>query len=163
MSDPSIVETLRGVAFFRDIADEHLQQVAEIARPEEFPARTEIFREHEKAKDIYIIISGRVSLVICQPKVGCRQLTEAGGGDLVGWSPLVGRARLSDTAYTLEPTKALAVDGDQMLMLCKENPEFGFEFMQRAAQVLAERLSATRLTLLELSGNSLPDIPIESD
>ena len=163
MSDTTILELLRGVEFFHDIGDEHLTRLAEIAKPVEFPAQRDIFHEHDPAKDVYVVTSGRVSLVVCQPKVGCRQLMEVSDGELFGWSPLVGRHRLSDTARTLSPTKALAIDGDRILELCGEDPEFGFQFMHRAAQVLAQRLNATRLQLLELSGTHLPDVPIESD
>lgn len=163
MSDPTILETLRGVEFLHDIADEHLERLAEIARPVEFHARTEMFHEKDKAKDVYLIVSGNVSLFMCTPKVGCRQLMEVGAGEFVGWSPLVARPRLSDTAVTLTPTKALAMDGEQVLALCRADPEFGFEFMRRAAMALSERLSATRMQLLEISGFDLPDAQLESD
>jgi CRP-like cAMP-binding protein len=158
-----IAQTLRGVEFFHDIAAEYLQRVAAISKIVEFPARHDIFREHEPAKDVFILISGRVSLVICAPTVGCRQLMEVSDGELIGWSPLVGRSRLSDTARTLTPTKAIAMDGDQILALCAKDPRFGFEFMHRAAQTLASRLSATRIQLLKMGGEHLPQVQMESD
>ena len=37
------------------------------------------------------------------------------------------------------------------------------DFMRRAAVVLGERLAATRVQLLELSGVHLPEFPLESD
>ncbi len=113
MSD--IVKILRDVEFFHGITDEYLERVAAISKIVEFPGRHDIFREHETAKEVYIIIGGRVSLVICAPPFGCRQLMEVGDGELIGWSPLVGRARLSDTARTLTPTKAIAMDGERIL------------------------------------------------
>jgi CRP/FNR family transcriptional regulator, cyclic AMP receptor protein len=158
-----IAAMLRGVEFFHDIADEYLQRVAGISKVVEFPGRHEIFREHEPAKEVYIVVSGRVSLVICAPPHGCRQLVEVGEGELIGWSPLVGRQRLSDTAWTLTPTKTVEMNGERILELCAEDPRFGFEFMRRAAQTLASRLSATRIQLLKMSGALLPQAPIESD
>jgi CRP-like cAMP-binding protein len=158
-----IAHILRGVEFFRDIADEYLQRVAGISKIVEFPARHDIFREHEPAKDVFIIISGRVSLIISAPPVGNRQLMEVSDGELIGWSPLVGRSRLSDTARTLTPTKTIAMDGEQILSLCAKDTRFGFEFMHRAAQTLASRLSATRIQLLKMGGEHLPQVRIESD
>ena len=58
---------------------------------------------------------------------------------------------------------AVAGNGKAALKLCAEDPEFGFEFMRRAAQVLAERLAATRMQLLEMGGVRLPEVAIESD
>ena len=163
MSDASIFETLRGVQFFAGIADEHLRRLAEISQPIDFPAYKEIFHEHDPAKHVYVIIDGKVSLSICQPNLGCRQLAAVGGGELIGWSPLVGRHRLSDTARTLTETRTLAIDGAQVLDLCKNDPEFGFQFMHRASQVLAERLNATRMQLFHFGRHQLPDVQLESD
>lgn len=163
MSDKTILELLRGVSFLHDIADEHLERLAAISRKVEFPARKEVFHEHDSAEDVFLITRGRVSLVICAPKVGCRQLMEVGAGELISWSPLVARARLSDSAQTLVPTTVIAINGKAALELCAADPVFGFEFMRRAAQVLAERLAATRLQLLEMGGVRLPEVAIESD
>jgi len=158
-----IMNMLRGVEFFQGIADADLQKVAEISKVVEFPARHDIFRENEPASDVYIVISGRVSLIICSPAVGCRQLMEVGDGELIGWSPLVGRALLSDTAQTITATKSIAMDGQRVLALCKQDPRFGVEFMHRAAQALASRLHAARIQLLKMSGRLLPEAQIESD
>ena len=158
-----IVNPLRETEFFQGIAMEHLERVAAISKIVEFPAHHDIFHENEFARDIYFVISGRVSLAVCTPHAGCRQLMEVSRGELIGWSPLVGRPLLSDTARTLTPTVAVAIDGRRILKLCAEDPAFGFDFMHRAAQTLASRLSAIRLQLLQLGGPLLPRIQIESD
>ena len=163
MSKEKILEALRGMEFFRGIGDEHLQHLAGISRLIEFPAHSTIFRENELGSDVYVVINGRVSLVICAPKVGCRTLMEVGDGELIGWSPLVGRPRLSDTAHTVTATSAIAIKGEQLLTLCGEHPQFGFEFMHRAAQVLAQRLAATRIQMVKMTGRQLPEVVLESD
>jgi CRP-like cAMP-binding protein len=163
MNQLSILEALRDTEFFRDTTDEYLQHLAGIAYLVEFPAQTTIFREHESASDVYILISGKVELITCTPKVGCRTLTEVSAGELIGWSPLVGRTRLSDTARSMTPIKAISIKGDQLLAMCTEHPRFGFEFMHRAAQALAQRLHATRLQLLDMTGQRLPEVVLESD
>lgn len=163
MSDSTMMETLRKVDFFEDITDEDLALLAEIARPVEFPARSVMFRELEPAKDVFVIVSGRVSLVMFEPGLGGRQLMEVGEGDFVGWSPLVGRARLSDTAYTITPVQSIAIDSERALALCSVDPQFGYRFMHRVAQVLAQRLSAMRSLLVEKCGSQLPEYQIESD
>lgn len=158
-----LTNPLTELEFFRGIAQEHLQRVAAISRTVEFPAQHDIFREDEPAQDVFFVISGRVSLAVCTPHRGCRQLMEVGPGELIGWSPLVGRALLSDTAHTLSPTVAIAIDGQRILKLCAEDPQFGFDFMHRAAQTLALRLNATRLQLLEIGGAHFPRVQLESD
>lgn len=158
MSSAGIVDAnrVKNSLFFRQMPSKHLDQLAEICREVDLPAQKTIFEEYDRAKDVYIILSGEVSLVICEPKDACRQIAVVGEGDLVGWSPLVGRSRLTDTAVTLTPVKALVFEGKQLLEFCEANPSFGFEFMRRAASELAKRLSGTRLQLLQMCGNRFP-------
>jgi len=46
--------------------------------------------------------------------------------------------------------EALAFDGGDLLAACKNDPQFGFVFMHRLLGVVAERLQATRLQLLDM-------------
>ncbi len=163
MSDQNTLETLRQCSFFKDVSGDHLEALAKIARIVDFPARKTIFSEFDEAKDVYVIVSGEVSVVVCVPSVGCRQMASTGAGELLGWSPLLERGRLSATAVTQSPTKAIAINGHKLAELCHTDSALGYEFMARTAQVLAERLYATRVQLVELSGTHLPEIVLESD
>jgi CRP-like cAMP-binding protein len=162
MAEPDTFELLRDHQFFQGLDDRHLKLLAAKCRLVEFPTHTKIFEEFDRAKDVYFIVDGRISLAICDAS-GCRQITMITKGDLLGWSPLIGRARLFDTARTASKVQVLVFDGDELIAYCKSNPDFGFEFMRRAACVLGDRLSATRVQLLELSGVHLPAYPMESD
>jgi CRP-like cAMP-binding protein len=163
MAGTSIVEKLRTSDFFRDIADEHLEKLAEICREVNFPANHTVFEEYQPAKAVYVILSGEISLAICDQKSSCRQIAAVRKGDLMGWSPLVGRTRLFDTARTVTSVEALEFDGAKLMQFCASNPQFGFKFMHRVACTLAERLSGARLQLLDLCGVHLPVFQLESD
>ncbi|MGE3779541.1 MAG: Crp/Fnr family transcriptional regulator [Pirellulaceae bacterium] len=163
MSKQVDVGTLRKIEFLRDVADDDLEALARIAKTLDYPARAVIFQENEYAKDVFLVVKGHVSLVICEPDVGCRQITEVHDGELLGWSPLVERVLLSATAHTVLPTTILAFDGDQLLTLCAERPKLGFQFMHRTAQVLAQRLNATRMELFKKCGWDLPKVVMETD
>jgi CRP-like cAMP-binding protein len=162
MADEKLLELLRGHNFFRGVDEKYLQQLAGMCRLAEFPPRTKIFEEFDRAKEVYFIVDGQISLAICDAS-GCRQITLIGQGELLGWSPLIGRSRLFDTARTASKVHVLVFDGQNLVNFCEKNPEFGFEFMRRAARVLADRLSAARVQLLELSGVHFPEFPLESD
>lgn len=163
MGDASILSDLRSIGFLHDLRQPHLEELAAIARAVDFPARRTIFAEHELAKDVYLIVSGEVSVVACEPGVGCRQLAKVTSGDLLGWSPMLERTRLSATAQTLTPTRAIVIEGPALRALCKRNTELGCEFLRRVADLLADRLFATRLHLFRLSGPHLPEVVMESD
>lgn len=163
MSEEKRKDALRQMEFFRGFTDEHLERLAAISEEVEFQSHEKIFEEHDPAENVYLIVSGKVSLAICAPKIGCRQIMQASAGDLIGWSPLLGRPRLSDTAQTMAPTKAIVFSGTKLMTMCEEDHELGYQFMLRTARVLTERLGATRIQLLNAGAASLPEVHLESD
>lgn len=154
---------LKGLKIFEGINEDHLTQLAPLCEEVSFEANTNLFNQYEKAVDVFVIVDGEVSLVICTPKVACRQIGVVKPGEMVGWSPLLGRKMLSDTAHANTAVKALRIDGEKLLDFCRTVPEFGFEFMRKTALAMAERLSGTRAQLLDVHGINLPEIQIESD
>ena len=83
------------------------------------------------------------------------RLQTAGPGELLGWSPVLGLGPMTATARTLTPCRLIAIDAGRIVELGKQDPLFGNEFLRRTAIALAKRLNATRLQLLEASGNEL--------
>ncbi len=158
MADRTLLEQLRQVRFLRDIDDEYLEQIAEVAKLVEFPAGRVIFREGERIAHFFLIVSGQVSLEICAPGVGCKRIHTVTDGDLLGISPVLEQTPLSATARTLSSTMAVQLNAGQILTLCEHNPRFGYEFMRRAALALSMRLSGTRLQLIDVFGSSLPTV-----
>lgn len=163
MANPQNAAALRECSFFSGLSEEELEQLLQIAREVEYRGQEELFHEEDPAKDVLLITSGKVALVICVEGKGCRQIMEVKAGDLIGWSPLLGKRRLTDTAMALTSVKALAFDGEKLVAMCRENPQFGFEFMRRTANVLADRLSAVRWQLVDVYGSHLPELALESD
>jgi CRP-like cAMP-binding protein len=162
MLTDSLTAALKKTEFFRGVGDDYLEPLAKLCHEVSFPMRTTIFEEHERAEDVFFIQEGKITIAICDA-IGCRQIAELGEGELLSWSPLIGRGRLFDTARTRTPVKAIAFKGDDLVTFCEQHPEFGFRFMQRVASVLGERLVATRRQLLEASGLRLPEFAVDSD
>jgi CRP-like cAMP-binding protein len=162
MADSHALALLRGHRFFEGIDDVHLGALGIMCRLASFPTHTRVFEEFDRAQEVYFIVEGQLALAICDMS-GRRQITVIGPGDLLGWSPLIGRSRLFDTAETYSKVRALVFDGDELVAYCKSHPDFGYEFMRRAAVVLGERLSDTRAQLLKASGARLPEYALESD
>jgi CRP-like cAMP-binding protein len=153
MNEPMLTEKLRELQILEGIPAEALERIASVAHLVEFRAGDIIFREGAPAEDIYLITSGSVSLEICAPSVGCERILTVETGDLLSWSPLLGHEKLTATARALVPTSAVKISGRQVLALCAHDAHFGYEFMRRVAEVLAQRLKATRLQLLNIYGH----------
>ena len=70
-------------------------------------------------------------------------------GDELGWSALLMGRGKHFQARTLERVDALAFEGSELLGACNADTNFGYTLMQRLLAVVAERLQATRLQLLD--------------
>lgn len=166
MTQSFVTETLRTIHFLRDLPDELIEPLADIAKIVECSPGTVIFRQGDAAATLYLIVQGNVSLEICAPGVGCKRILTVGQGDLLGWSPVLEHSRMTATARTISEAEMVALSGPQVLALCEQNPQLGYEFMKRAARALAKRLNATRLQLLDVYGAQMPgatDHGLESD
>jgi CRP-like cAMP-binding protein len=154
-------ERLEGLRFLHDLPAADLARVSEIAELQEVPGGKAIFREGERLSQVFVVLSGRVSLEIRVPGKGLVQIHTVGSGELLGWSPLLGEGPMTASARTLGPCQLVALDANQLLVLMRHDPVFGMELLRRTASALAQRLSATRLQLLDVFRHELPAVPDE--
>jgi len=153
------LQTLQNIDMLKGTSEQEFQQIASIAEEVDFAKDALIFREHSPAEHLYLIVEGTVSLEICAPSVGCRRILTVGKGELLGWSPVLENARFTATARAMTDTRTIRIEGQQLVKLCESDHSFGYHFMQRAALALAKRLSASRLQLLNVFGNDMPQVP----
>lgn len=159
----STVESLRQIELLSDLSDATLQQLASMSRDVEYAATQTLFRQGDKAEDVFFIVSGKVAVAICSSKFACRKIGTVSKGGLVGWSALLNRSQMSAAAQATEAVRAIACNGEQLRELCQQSPELGFKVMSSVSSLLADRLSATRMQLFETCGGQLPEVQIESD
>lgn len=156
MNKRLLTKTLRELRFLHDIADDHLDQIADVAELRDFDQDDVVFREGDPTEHVYLVVYGSVSLEICGPSVGCKRILTVGPGELLGWSPLLEQTRLTATARALALTRVIELEAAKLLNICESDPHFGFELMRRTALALAKRLTGTRMQLLDVYGTQLP-------
>ncbi len=144
------LETLKNIQFLQDFSDDHLQHLASFAEIEEFPAGSVVFREGKPCSSVYLVVQGNITLEINVPTRGPMQFQTVGPGELLGWTPVLGLGPMTATASAQTPSTLLVLNAAQLQAFCANDLSFGFAFMQRIAQVLASRLSATRLVLMDV-------------
>jgi CRP-like cAMP-binding protein len=146
--NPTPLALLRSHPFVAGFDPRHVERLADLARLEHFDRDLVLFYEGDERSDFYLIVSGMVSLEMAAPDHTIRVQTLFAGDEL-GWSAmLTGRGKYFQ-ARTLEPVDALAFAGSKLLDACHEDPAFGFALMQRLLGVVAERLQATRLQVID--------------
>ena len=115
-----------------------------------FAAGEHIMREGEPAEHLYVIRSGTVALETTVPGRGPVTLQTLHDGDLLGWSWMVPPHRTRFDARAVSETVALAVDGERLRAACDADPALGYAVLRRLAVIFTERLTETRLRLLDL-------------
>ncbi|HEV3446370.1 MAG TPA: cyclic nucleotide-binding domain-containing protein [Gemmataceae bacterium] len=149
MSESSLIETLRGIAFLDGATQPDLERIAGVAQLEQYPIGSTLFRDNESLDCIFLIVAGSVALEIPGPDQAVKRTYTVGPGELLGWSPLLSKLPMTATARSLTLTRVVALNAGKVLALCEQDPRFGYAFMRRTAQALARRLDATRAQLVD--------------
>lgn len=130
------VAFLKRAELFADIDTEQLAKVAAAAGEVEFAAGDVMFRQHEYADSVYVVVSGEVSLSGEQISVDA-----AREGDVFGMLALfTDEARLL-TATVVQPTQALRIEREAFLDLLDDHAEISRGMLRNLTRKI-QRLSA---------------------
>lgn len=128
------------------------EQLLRLAREVSFPGGVSIFQEGRSADRFWIIHSGSVALDLHVPGRRPPTVETLGPGDLLGWSWLFPPYLWHLGAQTRTPVRADEFDAAAVRALCARDPALGYALTQGVAAVIAHRLTATRMRLLDLYG-----------
>lgn len=145
------VETvLAAHPFFAGLEPQDIRLFAGFATHAHYKQGAYIFQEGEQATHFYIIREGKVALETHAPGQGAIPIETIETGEVLGWSWLFPPYRWHFSARAIEPTEAIVLNGRGLRARCEEDRAFGYEVMKRVAQIIVQRLHATRLQLLDL-------------
>ena len=136
--------------FFKGLKPEYLQLVTGCASNVRFDTGTYIFREGEEASQFYLIRQGKVALEIFAAQYGPITIETIEAGEVLGWSWIFPPYRWHFSGRVFEPTRAIALDGKCLRTKSEADHDLGYELMKRVAQIMMERLNATRIRLLDI-------------
>jgi CRP/FNR family cyclic AMP-dependent transcriptional regulator len=148
----TIDELLEQIDVFRGLADEHLDLIAGCALNRVFADGELLLREGEPANEFLAIRHGTVALETYVPQRGAVTIETLHGGDVLGWSWLFPPHRTMFDARALGVVRTVAFDAVCLRQKCEQDAQLGYVLMQRFAEVMVQRLQATRLRLLDVYG-----------
>ena len=140
-------ERLRRFAHCAGASDELLKQVAMLASERPFDAGEHLFEEGTSARKLLMLESGSVDIVHTLGSGKAVVVDTLVGGDLMAWSALLEPHMLTATGVGRTAGRLVEINGQALLGLCKENPEYGLTMMTEVAKTLRARLEATRVQL----------------
>ncbi|WP_405910430.1 cyclic nucleotide-binding domain-containing protein [Streptomyces sp. NBC_00828] len=129
---------------------EHRERLIQIAREASFEAGTRLFEEGGRADRFWVVRTGIVALDLHVPGRRAPVIESLGHGELIGWSWHFAPYVWQLGAEALHPVRAWEYDAVAVRAMCAQDPEFGRSVATWVGRVVAHRLHATRVRLLDL-------------
>jgi CRP-like cAMP-binding protein len=116
----------------------------------EVPVDTVLIREGALCDSLGVVVAGRVAIRLGLPGQEDRTVLTIEPGDVFGWSAVLPPSIATSTCVTVSPSRVILFDGVGLGMAMAAEPELAAAVYQRLLMVVARRLSATRVQLLDL-------------
>ncbi|MFD8236644.1 Crp/Fnr family transcriptional regulator [Streptomyces sp. NPDC059696] len=130
----------------------HRERLMRVAREVSFDTGTRLFDEGMRADRFWIVRTGTVALDLHIPGRKAAVVETLGHGELVGWSWHFAPYVWHLGAEAVTPVRAHEFDAEAVRAMCLRDPEFGRAIADWVGRVVAHRLQATRVRLLDLYG-----------
>jgi CRP-like cAMP-binding protein len=149
MENSNLLELLQKHPFTQGFERKHLERLAELGHEIKFERDRIIFRERDESSFFYLLISGKVALEVTALGRTLRVQTLSDGEEL-GWSSVLPSTGKHFQARALGTVRAIVFDGARLREACEVDHSFGYALMKQLLQLVAERLQATRIQLLDM-------------
>ena len=137
--------------FFTDMDPAALEIVTGCASNAVFRPGSYIFRQGESANHFYLIREGMVSLEIYVPGHQPIVVQTVEEGELLGWSWLVPPYVWSNDARVAQTARVIQLDAACLRKKMETDKVLGYEIYKRFIHVMGERLTGTRMRIVELA------------
>ncbi|MEU2336997.1 cyclic nucleotide-binding domain-containing protein [Streptomyces sp. NPDC013172] len=128
----------------------HRERLMRLAREVSFAAGTRLFEEGRHADRFWVVRTGTVALDLHVPGRRPAVIETLGQGELVGWSWHFPPYLWQLGAEAMSPVRAWEFDAGAVLRSCAADTGFGRAIAVWVGRVVAQRLHASRVRLLDL-------------
>lgn len=139
-----------GSGVFGALTKDHRDQLMSLAREVSFATGERIFNEGRRADRFWIIHTGTVALDLHVPGRRAAVIETLGAGELLGWSWLIPPRHWHLGAEAGSPVSAYEFDAAAVREQCRKDPVLDHTLCMYVAGVIADRLRAARVRLLDL-------------
>jgi CRP-like cAMP-binding protein len=145
------IKQMKKANLFESLSDDQLEAIAKFGEEKSFEAGQEIFKQGQKAKTLYVLIDGVVTLRIkAEEEIDLMAETLKETGSVFGTAALMQPYVANVTARCLKSSKVLAIDSTALQEIVRADPVIGFEVMTKLAQLYFNRLNTTRAAITNL-------------
>ncbi len=148
----TIAEIVASHPLLAGLPGDAVAELAGCARNVAYAPGELLLAEGDVADTLFLVRRGRIAIEIHAPDRGAIVVETVGPGATVGWSWLFPPYRWQFDARAIDSVGVVAVDGTCLRAKADADDAFGHQLVTRVAEVLLERLQATRIRLLDLYG-----------
>ena len=138
--------------FFQGLDASLRELLVGCAANERFEAGQTLFREGDPADKFFLLRAGQVAIEIVQAGRPAIVVETIGEGEVAGWSWMVPPYRMSFGGRAVTLVRALSFDAACLRRKMEAEPALGYAVLCRFLPVMAHRLAAARLQMLDLYG-----------
>lgn len=143
---------IAAIPLFEGLPEEHLRNLAAIAREQSLRKRETIFSEGEKGTGFYVVLSGRVKIFKLSAEGKEQILHFFGAGEPFGEVPVFAGLHFPANAETIEDCRLLFFPRESFVGLIQRNPSIALNMLA----VLSKRLRVFASLIEDLSLKEVP-------
>ncbi len=150
---------LRRLPIFKDLSRREVASIERILHRRSFAIGEDIFTQGVPGAGLYIILSGKVSIII---EPGDKELALLKEGEFFGEMALLDESPRSATARAKTQCVVLGFFQSDLFSLLERSPKLGSKIILRLARIVGERLKHSNEQVLSLQGK-LKQSPVHED
>lgn len=147
-----VPSALKGIPLFADLEQSELEALAQLGRVRTISRGNVIFYEDDPGTSCYVLLAGKVKIVVNADDGREHILGMLQGGDFFGEMSLIDGQSRSASAICVEDVTTVTIQRDEFLKLLRSNPELTLKLLV----TLSQRLRAADRNVESLAFLSAP-------
>lgn len=145
-------EILRRFTLFAGLDAAELKEIALVSDEINLKAGAWLFKEGDAADDFYLIVSGKINLMMNMDASGDHQfeVDTLVRGDALGLSAVIEPHLYQMGAVAGDDSRLVKIDAQTMTDLLAKYPQMGYRVMTAVARIAGERLNHLRVRFVSL-------------
>ena len=133
------IDELHQFKIFAELDVAELESIASICQVREFDTDEELISEGAAADNLYLFLKGKAAVEVQRPEGDQVLIDELGPGEMIGWGAVMAPHIYTATAWTVEPSELIVVDGKRLRELCETNKHLGYQVVKGVGEVMSKR------------------------
>lgn len=146
-------QAIKNVPLFSELTDQELNLLAASGSCQKFPDKNVIFQEGDSGEVLFIILSGKVKVLLTGKNGQEFILSHLGPGNFFGEMAILESAPRSASVVTVEPSECFLLGRKALTELLKHHPDIAMKILKNLSQRLRKVSEQVRsLVMFDMYG-----------